>query len=332
MTRRKAGALLGIGIAFGFAGLAQAADLKKVTFGTNWLAQAEHGGYYQSVADGTYKACGLDVSIQMGGPQVDGRALLLAGKIDFFMGSNLLDMFNAVEQNIPAVIVAASFQKEPQVMLSQPGQGLDTWEQLKGADKYIVSDGAIQSYFRWMVTQGFDANKRENYTFDSAPFLANKKSIQQGYVTSEPYAIEQATGIKPNVFLIGDNGYDTPSTTIETMADTIAKSPDVVKCFTEGSATGWMNYLNGDNKAANELIKKDNPGMTDGQLAYSISTLKSYGIVQSGDADTLGIGAMTDARIESFYKKMVAAGVTKDGLDIKKGYTLQFTNTGIGKK
>jgi NitT/TauT family transport system substrate-binding protein len=305
---------------------------KKVSFGTNWLAQAEHGGYYQSVADGTYKACGLDVTIVMGGPQVDGRALLLSGKIQFFMGANLLDVFNAVEQQIPTRIVAADFQKDPQVMMTHPGQGLDTFEDMKKAEAFIVSDGAIQSFFRWMGSIGFDVNKRQSYTFDPAPFLANKKSAQQGYLTSEPYAIEKASGIKPNVFLLADNGFTTYSTTIETMADTIKNDPAAVKCFVEGSAKGWNTYLNGDNKAANDLIKKDNPSMDDGQLAYSLAALKANGIVQSGDADTLGIGGMTAAHIEEFYKKMVAAGVVKDGLDIKTGYDLQFIGHGIGKK
>jgi NitT/TauT family transport system substrate-binding protein len=313
------------------AGAAQAEN-KKVSFGTNWLAQAEHGGYYQSVADGTYAACGLDVTIVMGGPQVDGRALLLSGKIQFFMGANLLDTFNAVEQDIPVKIVAGDFQKDPQIMMSHPGQGLDTWEDLKKAEKIIVSDGAIQSFFRWMTSNGFDGNKRENYTFDPAPFIANVKSIQQGYLTSEPYAVEKALGKAPNVFLMADNGFTTYSTTIETMADTIANDPAAVKCFVEGSAKGWMNYLNGDPAAANALIKKDNPSMDDGQLAYSIAKLKEYGIVQSGDADTLGIGGMTEKGIADFYAKMVAAGVVKDGLDIKKGYDLQFVGHGIGKK
>ena len=314
-----------------FAGSALAAN-KAVSFGTNWLAQAEHGGYYQSVADGTYAACGLDVSIVMGGPQVDGRALLLAGKIQFFMGANLLDTFNAVEQEIPVKIVAGDFQKDPQIMMSHPGQGLDSWEELKKAEKIIVSDGAIQSFFRWMASEGFDANKRDNYTYDPAPFLANVKSIQQGYLTSEPYAVEKALGKAPNVFLLADNGFTTYSTTIETMADTIINDKEAVKCFVEGSAKGWMNYLNGDPAAANALIKKDNPSMDDGQLAYSIAKLKEYGIVQSGDADTLGIGGMTAEHIAAFYAKMVKAGVVKDGLDITKGYDLQFTGHGIGKK
>jgi NitT/TauT family transport system substrate-binding protein len=314
------------------AGAASTASANEaVTFGTNWLAQAEHGGYYQAVADGTYAACGLDVTIMQGGPQVSGRPLLLAGKIQFYMGGNMQQAFDAVAQNIPLRVVAASFQKEPQVVMSHPGQGLDKWEDLPKAEQYIIGDEGAQSFLLWMATQyGFDVSKRVPYTFNAAPFIANKKSIQQGYVTSEPYAVEKEGGFVPNQFLLADYGYSTYSTTIETMQDTIDNKPDVVKCFVDGSAKGWYNYLYGDNKAANEAIKKDNPDITDEQIAFSIDQMKKFGIVDSGDTEKSGIGAMTDARMQDFYDKMVAAKVMPAGIDIKKSYTLDFVNKGVG--
>jgi NitT/TauT family transport system substrate-binding protein len=304
---------------------------EKVTFMTNWLAQAEHGGYYQAVADGTYAACGLDVTIAQGGPQVSGRPLLLAGKIDFYMGGNLLQAFDAVQQDIPLRIVAASFQKEPQVVMSHPGQGLDKWEDLKNAEQYILGDEGAQSFFQWMITDyGFDPAKRAPYTYNTAPFIANPKSIQQGYVTSEPFAVEKEGGFKPNTFLLADYGFTTYATTIEAMQDTIDKRPQIVQCFVDGSAKGWYNYLYGDNAAANAMIKKDNPDITDEQIAFSIKQMKEFGIVDSGDAEKLGIGAMTDEHIAKFYETMVKAKVVPEGLDIKKAYTLDFVNKGVG--
>lgn len=316
-------------LATGLAAGAGAAE--KVTFMSNWLAQAEHGGYYQAVADGFYAECGLDVTISQGGPQVAGRPLLLAGKIDFYMGGNMQQAYDAVAQDIPLRVVAASFQKEPQVLMTHPGQGLDKWEDLTKAEQYILGDEGFQSYFQWMITEfGFDAAKRVPYTFNPAPFIANPKSVQQGYVTSEPFAVEKEGGFKPNLFLLADYGFDTYATTIEVMQDTIDKRPEVVQCFVDGSAKGWYNYLYGDNKAANEMIKKDNPDITDEQIAFSIETMKSFGIVDSGDTEKLGIGAMTDARVKSFYDKMVKAKVVPEGLDIAKSYTLQFVNKGVG--
>ena len=325
----------GLKLAGAVAGLAfavnAAAANEKAIFGTNWLAQAEHGGYYQALADGDYAACGVDLTIQQGGPQVAGRPLLLAGKIDFYMGGNMQQAFDAVAQGIPLRVVAAHFQKEPQVMMSHPGEGLDTWEELKNADQYIIGDEGAQSFLLWMASEyGFDVGKRVPYTFNPAPFIANKKSIQQGYATSEPFAVEKEGGFKPNVFLLADYGYSTYSTTVEAMQDTIDKRPEVVQCFVDASVKGWYKYLYGDNKAANDLIKKDNPDITDEQIAFTIEQLKKYGIVDSGDTEKMGIGAMTDARMKDFYDKMVKAKVEPEGIDISKAYTLQFVNKGVG--
>lgn len=302
--------------------------LTSVKFGTNWVAQAEHGGYYQAVADGTYAACGLDVTIVPGGPQVNNRALMIAGKTDFYMGGNMLAAFNAVKEGIPLVVVAGHFQKEPQVLMTHPGK-VETFEGLKDLDKLIVGDGGFASYYQWLITDfGFDAAKRVPYTYNSAPFLVDENSAQQGYITSEPFAVEREGGFAPDIWLLADYGFSTYSTTVETMQATIEDRPEVVKCFVEGSSIGWANFLYGDNSGAVGLIQNDNPDMSDEQIAFSIEKLKEYGIVDSGDTLELGIGAMTDSRNQDFYAKMVSAGVIEDGLDIASSYTLEFSNTG----
>lgn len=302
---------------------------EKVTFGTNWVAQAEHGGYYQAVADGTYAACGLEVEIVPGGPQVNNRALLLAGKIDFSMGGNLLQAFSAVNEGIPLKVIAAHFQKEPQVILTHPGKA-STFEDLKNLEKLFIGDNGFQSYYQWMMkAYGFEEGKRAPYTFNPAPFIADENSGQQGYVTSEPFAVAREGGFEPDVFLIADAGFSTYATTVETMQQTLDTKPEAVKCFVEGSAIGWANYLYGDPSAANALIQAANPDMSDEQLAFSIESMKKYGIVDSGDAETMGIGAMTAEKIEDFYQKMVDAGVTPAGLDLSKVYTLDYANSGV---
>ena len=307
---------------------ATAAD--KVTFATNWKAEAEHGGFYQAVADGTYAKYGLEVTIRAGGPQSNERALLPAGKVEFIMGGNMNPAFNAVQEGIPTRVVAAVMQKDPQVFLTHPGVGLDTWESLKNATM-LVARGGVASFYQWMIAEhGFKESQIKPYTFNPAPFLADKKSAQQGYVTSEPYAVEKQGGFKPNIFLLADYGYDTYATTIETTVEMIEKKPDLVQRFVDASIIGWYNYLYGDNKAANAQIKKDNPDMDDAQIAFTIQKLKEYGIVDSGDTLKMGIGAMTDARMKSFFDRMVKAKLNKPNLDYKKAYTLQFVNKGVG--
>jgi NitT/TauT family transport system substrate-binding protein len=321
-----------VAIAIGFAaalGGAQAQTLDKVRFGTNWVAEAEHGGYYQAVADGTYKKYGLDVEIVSGGPNINNRILLPVGKLDFFMSANSLQSFDAVQNNIPTVAVAASFQKDPQVLLAHPGKA-DKLEDLKKLTIFVSKEG-MTSYFQWLKADyGFDESKVKPYTFNAQPFLADKNSVMQGYVTSEPFAVESQGGFKPKVFLIADHGFNAYSTLIETRRDLVEKRPDLVQRFVDASAVGWYNYIYGDSRPGNALIKKYNPEMSDALLAYSIAKMKEYGIVDSGDTLKLGIGAMTDAAWKSFFDKMVRAGVVKAGLDYKRAYTLQFVNKGVG--
>ena len=305
-----------------------AQPLDKVRFGTNWVAEAEHGGFYQALADGTYKKYGLDVTIVPGGPNVNNRILLPVGKLDFFMSANSLQSFDAVAHDIPTVAVAASFQKDPQVLLAHPG--VQTLEDLKKLTLFVSPEGMI-SYFQWLKTEyGFDESKVKPYTFNAQPFLADKNSAMQGYVTSEPYAIETQGRFKPKVFLLADYGFNAYSTLIETRRDLVEKRPDLVQRFVDASAIGWYHYIYGDSRPGNELIKKQNPEMTDALLSYSIAKMKEFGIVDSGDSIKLGIGAMTDARVKSFFDKMLRAGVVKPGLDYKRAYTLQFVNKGVG--
>jgi len=309
---------------------AVAQTLDKISFGTNWVAEAEHGGHYQALVDGTYRRYGLDVTIVPGGPQVNNRILLPVGKLDFFMSANTLQSFDAVEQNIPTLAVAAMFQKEPQVLIAHPGEGIDKFEDLKKLTLFISKEG-LASYFQWLKADfGFSETQVKPYTSNPQPFLADKKSAMQGYVTSEPYAIEKQAGFKPKVFLIADQGFNSYSTLIETRRDLVEKKPDLVQRFVDASIIGWANYLYGDNKAANALIRRNNPEMTDELLAYSIAKMKEYGIVDSGDAATLGIGAMTDARMQNFYDKMLRAGVVKPSIALAKAYTLQFVNKKVG--
>jgi NitT/TauT family transport system substrate-binding protein len=322
----RGGAALGLV----FAGAGAMAENIPVSFGTNWVAQAEHGGYYQALADGTYADCGIDVTILPGGPQVNNRALMIAGQVDFHMSGSSLDGLSAVAEGLPIVAVAASFQKEPQIIMTHPGAA-SSFEDLRNLDKILISDGGVLTFWAWMVNAyGFDPAQREVYTFNMAPLVANETWGMQGYLSSEPFFFELETGITPDVYLIADAGYTSYSTIIETMAATIESKPEAVQCFVDGSAIGWYNFLYGDNSAAVKLIQADNPEMSDEAIAFAIESMIANGIVDSGDTLELGIGAMTDAVMEDFYNKMVEAGVVEAGLDWRAAYTLDFVNKGVG--
>jgi len=307
---------------------ATAAD--KIRFGTNWVAEAEHGGFYQALADGTYAKYGLDVEIVPGGPQINNRILLTTGRLDFYISANMLQAFDAVDQNIPTVMVAAIMQRDPIAILAHPGTGIEKFEDLRKV-KLLLGANAMVTSFRWLKSEhGFRDEQARPYTFNPQPFLANKNFALQGYVTSEPFVIEQAGGFKPKVFLLADHGFDGYATTLETRRELLRDKPDVIARFVEASIAGWYNYLYSDNRAANALIKKHNPEMTDAIIEFSTQKMKEYGIVDSGDSLNLGIGAINEARVKSFFEKMVKAGVVKPGIDWRRSFDTTFVNRKFG--
>ena len=328
----RTSSLFAIGLMMTLGSALPAVALDKISFGTNWLAEAEHGGFYQAVADGTYAKYGLDVTIVQGGPQSPNEALLISGKVDFYMGS-VLQTFDDVKNGIPMVSVGAIFQKDPQILMAHPDAGVDTFADLAKLKTLYMGNDGFTTFFAWMkqTYPGFSDAQFKPYTFNQAPFMADKNSAEQGYVTSEPYAVSHAEGgFQPKVFLIADQGYGSYSTLIETTQKLVDSNPDLVQRFVDATAIGWYNYLYGDNKAANDLIKKDDPEMTDDHIAYSIQQMKAYGIVVSNDALTGGIGCMTDARLKTFFDQLVKIGLYDASLDFTKSYTTKFVCKKVG--
>ncbi len=305
------------------------AALDKVTLATNWKAEAEHGGFYQALATGIYRRHGLDVTLRMGGPQVNNPQLLAAGVVDFNVGSSSFAALNYVKSKVPMVTVAAIFQKDPQVLLAHPGQGNDTLEALKGKPILIAPAARLTFWNFLKIRYGYTDDQIRVYTFNMAPFLADKKTIQEGYLTSEPFTLQKA-GVKPVIHVLADHGFDSYSTTIECSWKLVREKPDLVRRFVDASIEGWYSYLYGDPRPANALIKKDNPEMTDDLLAYGRDAMKKHGVVDSGDALKLGIGAMTDARWKAFAADMIRAGLYPPSLDLSQAYTLQFVNRKVG--
>jgi NitT/TauT family transport system substrate-binding protein len=313
------------------AALARTASAESVTFGTDWKAEAEHGGYYQAIAAGIYKRYGLEVTLRPGGPQVNHAQLLAAGVLDFNIASNSFVSLNFVRENIPMVAVAAIFQKDPSVLIAHPGEGEDSLAALKGKPIMIGSDTRVTSWQFLKQKFGYTDDQIRPYTFSVAPFLADPKAIQQGYLTSEPFTIEKE-GVQPVVLLLADAGYSGYGGLIETSAKLATEKPDLVQRFVDASIEGWYSYLHGDPAPGNALIKQDNPEMTDALLAYGIGKMKEYGVVDGGDAKASGIGAMTEARWRDFFDTMVKAGLYPADTEFEKAFTLRFVNKKVGMR
>jgi NitT/TauT family transport system substrate-binding protein len=308
----------------------QAQTLDKVSYQTNWRAEAEHGGFYLAVANGIYKKYGIECDLRMGGPQQNPSQMLMGGRVDMIMSSSF-EGLNYVKENLPFLCIAAIFQKDPQVLISHPNVGNDTLADLKGKPILIGAAGRTSYWPFLRIKFGYTDDQIRPYTFNMAPFLADKNISQQGFLSAEPYAIMQA-GVNPVIHLLADAGFENYQTTINISRKMVDEKKDLVQRFVTASLEGWAEYMKGGpaNEAANAMIKKDNPEISDDKIAYAIRVMNEKGIVRSGDALKLGIGAMTDPRWKSFYETMADAGVFPKGLDVKKAYSLEFVNKGVG--
>ncbi|WP_291669369.1 ABC transporter substrate-binding protein [Bosea sp. (in: a-proteobacteria)] len=308
-----------------------AQSLEKLSFQTNWRAQAEHGGFYLALANGIYKKYGIDVEIRPGGPQQNPSQLLLGGRVDMTMSTSF-EAIRFAQENIPFLAIASIFQKDPQVIISHPDQGNDSLAALKGKPILIGAEARTAFWPFLRAKFGYTDEQIRPYTYNMAPFLADKKLSQQGFLSSEPFAIRKA-GVNPVVHLLADNGFDAYNTTINVSRKLMDAKKDLVQRFVTATLEGWDQYMKAgpEAAAANALILKDNPDMDQEKIDYAVKVMNENGIVRSGDALTLGIGAMTDLRWANFYKTMSDVGVFPAGVDVKKAYSLDFINQGVGK-
>ncbi len=310
--------LAAVALAFGLSPAQAEEELVHVRIVTDWKAQAEHGGFYQAKAKGIYAKYGLDVEIIQGGPSVNVPLLLGSDQAEFGIGSNSFIPLNIIAADIPAVAVAAIFQKDPQVLITHPRDDVKSIADMKGKP-IMISDAATGAYWIWLKAAfGFDDSQIRKYTYNLAPFLTDESAIQQGYVTSEPYQIETEGGFKPQLFLLADEAYPSYANLILATDEIVATRPLVVRHFVQASIEGWADYLSGDPAPGNALIKADNPEMTDEVLANAIAKMNEYKL--AGDK----IGAMSDERWRAFFEVMSANGVYPAGLDWKRAYTTVF--------
>ena len=320
LSRAALAALGVVAFAFGTTGTV-AQTLEKLTFSTDWLAEAEHGGFYQALAEGTYKRYGLDVTLKAGGPQINGLQLLAAGQLDVAM-ADALQVTSAIEQKVPLVAIAATFQKNPTVIIAH--MGVAGLADLKGKP-VAVSSAANTTFWPWLKQRyGYTDDQKRPYAFSVQPFLVDKNLSQQGFATSEPFSIEKG-GVKPAVFLLADVGYPPYSEALVVTRDTLAKRSDALRRFVLASAEGWRSYL-ADPAPGNALIKQANPEMSNELLAYGLRKMKEYAIVAGEDTKANGLLTMTDARWLATIEFLRVAGLAKPDVDYRQAWTLEIVS------
>ena len=305
-------------------GLARpAAAATTIRFVTDWKAQAEHGGFYQAVAEGLYAKRGLEVKILQGGPDVNVPQLLAGGAADFGIGSNSFIPLNLVKGNIPLRAVMAIFQKDPQVLISHPRRDINSLADMRGKP-ILISAATMTAFWPWLKAKfGFQDSQIRKYTYNLAPFILDPNAIQEGYLTSEPFTVESQAHWKPKIFLLSDFGYPGYANMVLAPQKWIDTNRAAVQAFVSATRDGWLHYL-ANPAAGNALIKRDNPDMTDAILAQALDKMKRFDLILSNDGHDYGLGSMSDARWKTFYDTMAGEGLYPKGLDYRKAYDLSF--------
>ncbi len=299
-------------------------NLIKVVFATDWKAQAEQGGFYQALAAGLYTEKGLNVKIIQGNSNVNVPRLIASNTVEFGIGSNSFIPLNMAENKIPGKAIMAIFQKDPQIIMTHLSSNVESLEDMVGLP-IMISDASIGAFWLWLKFKyGFDDSQIRKKTFSLAPFLSNKSSIQQGYLTSEPFLVEKETGLAPKIFLLSDYGYPSYGAMVLASQKIIDDQPMIVKKFVDASIEGWRQYIYEDPTLGNELIMIENTEMKEDILLQAIKKIRSYNLISNEISQGRNIGLMTEKKWNDFFTTMSRNGVYKKDLQWKNSFTLEF--------
>ena len=288
----------------------------------DWVPQGEHGGFFQAIAKGYYNDVDINLEIIPGGPSVNTKAMLMSEQVDFNIGGSA-GALNYAKQDLPFTAVAAFFQKTPQVLISHPNVGIDHPSDFVGKTIFLSNFGRLSFWGFIKNKYNLSDDQLKSYNFNSQPFIDDPQSIQQGYLSSEPFAIKKTAGFEPVVHLLADYGFNAYANTIETSDKLIKENPDLIRRFIKASRLGWEDYLTGDTQPAFDLIQELNPDMPSDKLAYAHQKMIEYNIVTGNNQI---IGSMNSDRWQDFYKMSVELGIYDSEFDYEKAYTLEFSN------
>ena len=246
------------------------------------------------------------------------------------MGSNSFIALNMVKTGVPIRAVMAIFQKDPQVLMSHPRRDINSLADMRGKP-VLISAATMTAFWPWLRAKfGFHDTQIRKYTYNLAPIIVDPNAIQEGYLTSEPFTVQQQAHFAPKIFLLSDYGYPGYANMVLVPQKWIDTNRKAVQGFVDATRDGWLHYL--DNPAkANALIKRQNPDMTDAILRQALDKMKEHEMLLSGDGRAFGLGSMTQVQWKLFYDTMASEGLYPKGLDYTKAYDLSFARATLQK-
>ena len=301
--------------------------LREVSVAISGPAGPEVGGFFQAIARGFYLDEGLDVEIISEPPSTRMSRALIANEVEFAIAPDAFIAFNVAAAEAPATAVMASFQKHPLAILTHPREDISHVADMAG---HVIGMD-LSRYARdavWLKARfGFEDAQITDRPFDRNAFLSDESVIQSGSVFSAPYALEKDGQIDPKVHLLADIGYPNYASIVMTQDDLISADPEFVQAFVDASIRGWESFLRQDPSAAMDLMINANPELTRPELDQARAKMRSFEMVEGGDAFDYGVGTMSETRWGRLFAVMASNGAYPRTLPFDEAYTLQFVRS-----
>jgi NitT/TauT family transport system substrate-binding protein len=290
---------------------AQAAtpQLFKVTLQLDWVAEPEHGGFYQALAKGYFKEAGLDVTILEGGQNAFVMQKLATGKVDIGQADSTNTLI-AIAQGLPVIQIGAVFQNDPSVLMLHADNPVKRFEDLDGKTIMARPEWAFLLYLKYKYHINFNLIPQE---FSVANFIADKNFIQQGYYTAEPYYIVKGGAKYPKFLFAWDAGFDA-YTAIVANRPWAERNPDKLRAFMAAYIRGEKDYIEGDPTPAHDIMKRLNKNDTDDFLAFCRKMMIDGGLVTGRNAkDDSQTGRITPERFAIQIRQLEDLGIIPKG-------------------
>jgi NitT/TauT family transport system substrate-binding protein len=284
--------------------------LFKITVQLDWMAEPEHGGFYQAAARGFFRDEGLDVILLPGGPGAHVMPSVATGKADVGQAGDIETLLKQAE-GLPFVQFAAVFQDDPAGILVHADSSVQRFEDLQGRTIIARPGWAFLDFLKKKF--GLQLNVVAQ-NFSSAAFLSNREALQQGYYIAEPYHIIKAGGKMPRFLSTWDAGFRGYAVLVTSRRFSRAH-PERLRAFTRAYVRGWQEYLEGDPGPAHAAMKQANANNTDEFMAFSRKMIIDERLVVGRDATggSARIGRLDPARFAAQITLLEELGLLPKG-------------------
>jgi NitT/TauT family transport system substrate-binding protein len=290
-----------------------------VTVRLKWFNQAQFAGFYVAQEKGYYRAAGLAVNIQPGGPDFPAVQMLTGGNEQFGV-TGADQILIARSKGVPVVALGVIYRRNPFVLFSLAKSGIKTPADFIGKKVGLKIGGNEELIYRAILAKAkVDKSKLTEIPvkFDITPLLAGTIDVWPGYLINEVLTAKEK-GFDVNIIDPSDYGIDLYADTLFTTEAMIKEKPDAVRHFVAATLQGWESAIAAPEEAAKITLKYGDKLTYDHELAMMKASVPLL------QPDNKPVGFMDVAGWRSTQKLLVGAGFQKEPVDLAKAFTAEF--------